>query len=173
MCARLVDLTSCRMSSRAFLTLWIAGHFYFTELLIPALYKASTPERKSRVVNLTSQMGLLGISAFGSGLDFSTFKDSPTKRKMSEITSYNQAKLVSSPKSSQFRSNSPNYGCVGKRCLCSGVRPTVWRQDPLLPRSPRFDFYVKSDLVCVHQLPHLLGPVVSELTRTVATPDSA
>jgi NAD(P)-dependent dehydrogenase (short-subunit alcohol dehydrogenase family) len=81
--------------SRGILTFWISGPFYFTELLIPALHKASTPERKSRVINLSSQMGLLGISAFGSGLDFSTFKDSPTRRKATGYPLYSQSKLVS------------------------------------------------------------------------------
>jgi len=34
-------------------------------------------------------------SAFGSGLDFSTFKDSPKRRKMLATASYSQSKLVS------------------------------------------------------------------------------
>ena len=85
---------TCRRT-RSILTIETAGHFYFTELLIPALYKASTPSNKSRVVNVTSQMGILGGSPFGSGLDFSTFKDSPNRRKMSDYKLYGQSKLVS------------------------------------------------------------------------------
>ena len=77
------------------LTFQIIGHFYLTELLVPALYKASTPERKSRVVNFSSQIGILGASAFGSGLIFSTFKDSPTRRRLSGSALYGQSKLVS------------------------------------------------------------------------------
>lgn len=71
----------------------VVGPFYFTELLVRALYKASTPNSKSRIVNFSSQMGILGASVFGSGLDFSTFKDSPNRRKLSPTTLYNQSKL--------------------------------------------------------------------------------
>lgn len=95
------------------LTFKIAGHFYFTELLLPALYKASTPEHRSRVINLSSQMGILSASAFGSGLDFSTFRDSPTRRKMPGYASYGQSKFVSQSKISQFRSNSQLRGRRG------------------------------------------------------------
>jgi NAD(P)-dependent dehydrogenase (short-subunit alcohol dehydrogenase family) len=70
------------------------GPFYFTTLLLPALFKASTPENKSRVVNTSSAGGIYGVSLFGSGLDFATFKDSPHKRKYNTGELYNQSKLV-------------------------------------------------------------------------------
>jgi len=38
-------------------------------------------------------MGIMGISAFGSGLDFSTFKDSSKRRTLSGHTLYAQSKL--------------------------------------------------------------------------------
>ena len=88
----------CRiLVAEEILTFQIIGHFYLTELLVPALYKASTPERKSRVVNFSSQIGILGASAFGSGLIFSTFKDSPARRRLSGSALYGQSKLVSPP----------------------------------------------------------------------------
>jgi len=70
------------------------GPFYFTTLLLPALFKASTPEDKSRVVNTTSAGSITGVSFFGSGLDFATFKDSPYRRKYSTTDLYGQSKLV-------------------------------------------------------------------------------
>jgi retinol dehydrogenase-12 len=70
------------------------GPFYFTRLLLPALSKASTPENKSRVVNTSSSGSVAGLSYFGSGLDFSTFKDSPQRHKYDTGNLYSQSKLV-------------------------------------------------------------------------------
>jgi len=69
------------------------GPFYFTTLLLPALFKASTPENKSRVVNTSSAGSIGGVSLFGSGLDFATFKDSPHRRKYRTIDLYGQSKF--------------------------------------------------------------------------------
>jgi len=70
------------------------GPFYLTNLLLPALFKASTPENKSRVVNISSASSIAGVSLFGSGLDFATFKDSPHRRKYSSYDLYGQSKFV-------------------------------------------------------------------------------
>lgn len=67
------------------------GPFYFTTLLLPALFKASTPENKSRVVNTSSAASIAGVSCFGSGLDFASFKDS---RKYKPTDMYSQSKFV-------------------------------------------------------------------------------
>ena len=69
------------------------GPLYFTTLLLPALFKASTPENKSRVVN-TSSGSIAILSFFSSGLDFATFKDSPHRHKYSAGKLYGQSKLV-------------------------------------------------------------------------------
>jgi hypothetical protein len=70
------------------------GPFYFTKLLLPALFRASTLENKSRVVNTSSAGSVAGVSLSGSGLDFATFKDSPHKHKYNANELYNQSKLV-------------------------------------------------------------------------------
>jgi len=70
------------------------GPFYFTTLLLPALFKASTPENKSRVVNTSSAGSIASLSLFGSGLDFATFKDSPHRHKYSTGKLYGQSKFV-------------------------------------------------------------------------------
>ena len=82
------------------------GPFYFTRLLLPALFKASSPENKSRVVNTSSAGGIAAISYFGSGLDFATFKDSPRRRKYSSINLYGQSKFV--------RPKTTNFDVIGK-----------------------------------------------------------
>jgi len=71
-----------------------SGPFYLTALLLPALFEASTPENKSRVVNTSSAASIVGVSFFGSGLDFATFKDSPYKYKYKPTDMYAQSKLV-------------------------------------------------------------------------------
>jgi len=69
------------------------GPFYFTKLLLPALFKASTPENKSRVINTSSAGSIAAVSVYGSGLDFATFKDSPRRRKCSSSELYGQSKF--------------------------------------------------------------------------------
>ncbi|KAF9783762.1 NAD-binding protein [Thelephora terrestris] len=112
-----------------FLRLQFAGPYYFTELLLPALYKTSTSENKPRVVNLTSQMGLIGASAFGSGLDFSTFKDSPKRRKMSGTALYSQSKLGNVVYAQEFARR------YGDKVISISVHP-----GPILSELPRNDF---------------------------------
>jgi len=70
------------------------GPFYFTNLLLPALFKASTPENKSWVVNISSSSSIAGVSLFGSSLDFATFKDSLHRHKYSPYDLYGQSKFV-------------------------------------------------------------------------------
>ena len=82
------------------------GPFYFTKLLLPALFKASTPENKSRVVNVSSAASVSAVSFFGPGLDFATFKDSPYRRKW-ESGLYGQSKFVC-PSPANFLFDSSN-----------------------------------------------------------------
>lgn len=69
------------------------GPFYFTTLLLPPLLNASSAGEKSRVINVSSAGSIPGTSLSGSGLDFATFKDSPSRRKYSTRVLYNQSKL--------------------------------------------------------------------------------
>jgi len=117
----------------------VLGHFYFTELLIPALYKASTPELKSRVVNLSSQMGILGVSAFGSGLDFSTFKDSPTRRKLPGYILYSQCKLGNTVYTQEFARR------YGDKIVSVSVHPGPTNSE--LPRNTADPNSVTSQLI--------------------------
>ncbi|KAF9652077.1 NAD(P)-binding protein [Thelephora ganbajun] len=115
----------------------VLGHFYFTELLIPALYRASTPEHKSRVINLSSQMGIIGVSAFGSGLDFSTFKDSPTRRKIFGYTSYSQSKLGNTVHTQEFARR------YGNKIISVSVHPGQISAETLDPSSALSQFLFK------------------------------
>ena len=104
------------------------GPFYFTKLLLPALFKASTPGSKSRVVNTSSSAGIPAVSFFGSGLDFATFKDSPHRRKYGVGQLYGQSKLV--------RPTIATIGLIfeitlfdpqGECCIHPGIGPAAWR----------------------------------------------
>lgn len=68
----------------------ITGHFYFTQLLLPALIKgaASSLDGRSRVVNTTS------FALYFGSLDFVTFRDGPARVKKGTADLYNQSKFV-------------------------------------------------------------------------------
>ncbi|TBU26107.1 NAD(P)-binding protein [Dichomitus squalens] len=66
----------------------VLGHFYFTELLMPALLVAvkTSPDGHARVVTTSSS------GAYLDTLHFETFKDGPERRKMGSNGLYNQSK---------------------------------------------------------------------------------
>ena len=71
-----------------------AGHFYFTQLLIPVLLAgaSNSPDRHARVVN-TSSMGHTHVA----GVDFDTLRDHPRRKKMGTQKLHFQSKFVSVP----------------------------------------------------------------------------
>jgi len=104
-----------------------SGPFYFTKLLLPALFKGSTPENKSRVVNTSSAGSISGVSLFGSGLDFSTFKDSPRRRKYSRNSLYGQSKLVRTAiLGIAGLANLKTFDPPGKCRIYPGIGPATW-----------------------------------------------
>ncbi|KAG6834050.1 hypothetical protein H0H93_012318 [Arthromyces matolae] len=68
----------------------LAGHIYFTKLLLPALFAGaeSSHDGKARVVNTSSSGHLLA-----SGIDFTTLKDGRDRRKMFAFSLYAQSKF--------------------------------------------------------------------------------
>ena len=69
----------------------VVGHYYFTELLLPALLAGvkSSPDAHARIITTSSS------SAYLSTLDWDTFQDGVARRKMSTESLYNQSKFVS------------------------------------------------------------------------------
>jgi hypothetical protein len=104
------------------------GPFYLTNLLLPAIFKASTPENKSRVVNTSSAGSVSAVSFSGSGLDFATFKDSPHKRKYYTGELYSQSKLVC-PAITDIRpiDKLRLFDPLGERHIRSGIGAAAWR----------------------------------------------
>ena len=68
----------------------VVAHFFFTELLLPALAAGarSSPDGHSRVVTTSSNGGYLGK------LQYNTFKDSPARTKAGTQEMYFQSKLA-------------------------------------------------------------------------------
>ena len=71
----------------------VVGHWYFTELLMPALIAgaASSPDHHARVVTLSSS------GAYAETLHFDAFRDGPARRKLGDEQLYYQSKHVRSP----------------------------------------------------------------------------
>lgn len=69
----------------------VVGHWYFTELLMPALIAGvqSSPDHHARVVTTSSS------GAYLATVDFDTLKDGPIRRaKMDPLALYVQSKFV-------------------------------------------------------------------------------
>ena len=69
----------------------VLGHFYLTELLMPALIAGvkSSPEHH------TSGLTTSSSGAYFGSLQFETFKDGPARQRLLPDTLYYQSKLVS------------------------------------------------------------------------------
>jgi retinol dehydrogenase-12 len=69
-----------------------AGHWLFTNLLLPALFaatEASPSHEKARIVTVSSSANYLT-----KGLDFDAIADGPERKKYSEWELYNKSKFV-------------------------------------------------------------------------------
>ena len=69
----------------------VVGHFYFTELLMPALFAGAqtSPDDHARVVTTAS------MAAYMQTLEYDTFRDGPARRALGTVKLYNQSKHVS------------------------------------------------------------------------------
>jgi retinol dehydrogenase 12 len=68
----------------------VLGHFYLTKLLLPAIFAASTPTQKARVVTVSSNGAFLTTQ-----IRYELLKDGPERRKVGTMGMYFQSKLVS------------------------------------------------------------------------------
>ncbi|KAK0469223.1 NAD(P)-binding protein [Desarmillaria tabescens] len=64
----------------------VIGHFYFTQLLLPALLAAATPSEKARVITTSSSANYMGT------LDFNIWVDGPARSKKASGDLYVQSK---------------------------------------------------------------------------------
>ncbi|TCD65870.1 hypothetical protein EIP91_002132 [Steccherinum ochraceum] len=87
-----VDLPMDQLSAEGYdytLAANTIGHFYFTELLMPALFagQASSPDGYARVITTSS------ILSFYETLHYDWFRDSPARRKKNTMDMYHQSKF--------------------------------------------------------------------------------
>lgn len=68
----------------------VVGHYYFTELLMPALLAGvkTSPDQHARVITTASS------GAYFDTLHWDTFKDTPERKKLSKQNLYFQSKHV-------------------------------------------------------------------------------
>lgn len=68
----------------------VPGHFYFTELLVPALEKGaqSMPDKHARIVHTSSS------AAYLETLHYETFRAHPNRKKLGPRGLYSQSKFV-------------------------------------------------------------------------------
>ena len=73
-----------------FLVITLAGHFYFTQLLLPSLRAGAmqSDDRVARIINTSSQTHVTG------SLNFDSLKDGKDRRKLSRSQLYSQSAFV-------------------------------------------------------------------------------
>ena len=105
------------------------GHFYLTKLLLPTLLSTMKQSgQQVRVVTLSSMAHHLG------NLDFSTFTDTPPRRKRYSFALYGQSKFVRDL--CEIRCLGLCFIAPGEHCIRSGACKEIWR--------PRSDFGVRA-----------------------------
>ena len=68
----------------------VVGHWYFTELLMPALLAGvqTSPDHHARIITTSSS------GAYLNTVDFDALKDGPVRRKSNPVSLYAQSKFV-------------------------------------------------------------------------------
>ena len=118
----------------------VVGHFYFTELLMPALFAGAqtSPDHHARVVTTAS------MAAYMQTLEYDTFRDGPARRALGTVKLYNQSKHVSPLLPSIYLPISPFVCRVPALCA-------AWERaaDGLFSFSLTWDTLLGAWLVCM------------------------
>ncbi|KAJ7449545.1 NAD-P-binding protein [Mycena latifolia] len=110
----------------------VLGHFYLTKLLLPELLAAaqSSPDGKARVVN-TSSMG----HQLMPGLDFSTFKDGPARKKLGEKKLYGQSKFANVVFSNELARRYADQGIISIALHPGNIKTDLGRHSTPMERA--------------------------------------
>lgn len=109
----------------------VLGHFYFTKLLLPTLIATakSAPDGKARVITTSSSAHVL------KGLTFSTFKDSPSRQKMSTTDLYGQSKTGNVVQAFELARRYSSEGIVSIPLNPGNIKTDLARHMPSFLRS--------------------------------------
>jgi len=90
----------------------VLGHWYFSELLMPALLagKESSPDGHARVITTSSSSGYLYT------VNWASFRDGPIRRKMSVQQLYSQSKFLNVVVSRQIAKRYGERGIIALSC---------------------------------------------------------
>ncbi|OSC98224.1 NAD(P)-binding protein [Trametes coccinea BRFM310] len=108
----------------------VLGHFYFTELLMPALLAGveSSPDHHTRVVTTSSS------GAYLETLHFDTFKDGPARRKKTKEALYYQSKFGNVVVAHQLAKRYASKGIISISVNPGNIQTELQRYVPALAR---------------------------------------
>ncbi|KAI0662127.1 NAD(P)-binding protein [Cubamyces menziesii] len=108
----------------------VLGHFYFTELLMPALIAgvASSPDHHARVITTSSS------GAYLNTLHWDTFKDTPQRRKMAREALYYQSKFGNVVVANQVAKRYADKGIISISVNPGNIRTELQRYVPAFAR---------------------------------------
>ncbi|KAI0775581.1 NAD-P-binding protein [Trametes elegans] len=101
----------------------VLGHFYFTELLMPALIAGvqSSPDHHARIITTSS------CGAYARSLQWDTFKDGPARRKLSTYALYFQSKLANAVVANQTAKRYADKGIIAISVNPGNIRSELTR----------------------------------------------
>ncbi|KAI0823262.1 NAD(P)-binding protein [Trametes gibbosa] len=108
----------------------VIGHFYFTELLVPALIAGAqtSPDHHARVVTTSSS------SAYVGKMRFDTFKDGPARRKLARDELYGQSKLGNAIVANQTAKRYKDKGIIAISVNPGNIQSDLQRHMPTVVR---------------------------------------
>ncbi|OBZ71391.1 ATP phosphoribosyltransferase [Grifola frondosa] len=104
----------------------VLGHFFFTELLIPALIagKETSPDHHTRVITTSSSASYL------STINWDTFRDGPARRKLSPQQLYNQSKFANIVIAREVAKRYAEQGIISISCNPGNLMTNLQRSAP-------------------------------------------
>ncbi|KAI0682439.1 NAD-P-binding protein [Cytidiella melzeri] len=104
----------------------VLGHWYFTELLMPALLrgKESSPDNHARVITTSS------ISSYVAKIRWNTLKDGPARRKAWPFTQYAQSKLGNAIVAREVARRYGDQGIISISVNPGNINTPLYRHSP-------------------------------------------
>ncbi|OBZ71335.1 hypothetical protein A0H81_08860 [Grifola frondosa] len=109
----------------------VLGHFFFTELLIPALIagKETSPDHHARVITTSSS------GAYMYTINWDTFRDGPARRKLSSQQLYYQSKFANVVVAREVAKRYADQGIISMSCHPGNLQTDLQRYVPAVVRA--------------------------------------